>query len=402
MISRIADTLRDIATDNQGTTAPLFAVMFMVLMFIVGMAVDFGRATYAERRIAAAADAAALAAGRAMLDGRLSDDDVRELGLKFFSENLKGSDLEGSVNSFDLVINRGTGTVKVDVDAGIETKITRVRGFDTVDVGVSAAVAADQQDLEVSLALDVTGSMRSRNKIQDLQAAAKDLVDILIPDSGSPNDVRIGLAPYAASVNAGRYADDATDGASNACVHERGGFEAFTDAAPGRGTWLGYSSGLRCPTAEIVPITDDKDSLKSAINRYRASGSTAGHIGTAWAWYLVSPEWASIWPSASRPVDYDDTETRKIVVLMTDGEFNTHYRGSNGDSSSQARSICSEMRDTNVIVYTIGFMSPPRAEALLQECASSADHYFNASNGSELRAAFVEIAQQLNNLRLTH
>ncbi len=402
MTTRIADFIRDIATDNQGTTAPLFAVMFMVLMFIVGMAVDFGRATHAERRIAAAADAAALAAGRAMLDGRLSDDDVRELGLKFFSENIKSGDLQSSINSVELVLDRAAGTVRVIVDAGIETEITRVRGFDTVDVGVTAAVAADQQDLEVSLALDVTGSMRGRNKIQDLQAAAKDLIDILIPDSGSPNDVRIGLAPYAASVNAGRYADDATDGASNSCVHERGGFEAFTDAAPGRGTWLGYTSGLRCPSATIVPITDDKSTLKSAINRYRASGSTAGHIGTAWAWYLVSPEWASIWPSASRPVDYDETETRKVVVLMTDGEFNTYYRGRNGDSSSQARSICSEMRDTNVIVYTIGFMSPPTAEALLQECASSADHYFNASNGSELRAAFVEIAQQLNNLRLTH
>ena len=402
MTPRITDFIRDIATDNRGTTLPLFGVMFLVIMFIVGMAVDFARATHAERQIAAAADAAALAAGRAMLDGRLSDDEVRELGLNFFAENLKSGDLESSVNSVDLVLDRGAGMVRVNVDAGVETKIARVRGFDTVDLGISAAVAADQQDLEVSLALDVTGSMRSRNKIQDLRAAAKDLVDILIPDSGAPNDVRIGLAPYAASVNAGPYADNSTNGASNACVHERGGFQAFTDAAPGLGTWLGYTPGLRCPTATVVPITDDKESLKSAIDGYRASGSTAGHIGAAWAWYLVSPNWATFWPAESRPVDYEDAETRKVVVLMTDGEFNTHYRGRNGDSSSQARSICSEMRDSNVIVYTIGFMSPRRAEELLQECASSSDHYFNASNGTELRAAFVEIAQQLNNLRLTH
>ena len=238
-------------------------------------------------------------------------------------------------------------------------------------------------------------------KIADLKSAAKDLVDILLPDGGTPNKVRIGLAPYAASVNAGVYAATVSNNASTACVHERGGAQAFTDAAPGQGTYLGFRNGLSCPAAKVEPITDDKALLKSKIDTYTAGGSTAGHIGAAWASYLVSPQWTGTWPAASAPAPYGDGKTLKAIVLMTDGEFNTQYVNANGDSDSQARQICTETKDRNVVVYTIGFQSPAQAEALLKDCASSPTHYFSAQNGNELRQAFIEIAQQLNNLRLT-
>ena len=104
-------------------------------------------------------------------------------------------------------------------------------------------------------------------------STAKDLVDILLPDGGTPNRVRIGLAPYAASVNAGGFANAVTNNASGACVHERGGPQAFTDAAPGTGTYLGYRAGLNCPSATVEPLTADKAVLKANINGYRANES---------------------------------------------------------------------------------------------------------------------------------
>lgn len=150
-----------------------------------------------------------------------------------------------------------------------------------------------------------------------------------------------------------------------------------------------------------MPLSDDPDALKRTIGGLSAGGGTAGHIGTAWANYLISPKWSGIWPGASAPVAYNDSKTIKAIVLMTDGEFNTWYVGANGSSDAQARKLCTEMKKDNVVVYSIGFMSPPAAQALLKNCASSADHYFNASNGNELRSAFIEIANNLNNLRLT-
>ncbi len=400
MTSKVQSILRRFNRNEDGTVAVIFGLMFMVLVLMTGLAVDQGRLYDSNSRLASAADAAALAAGRAMLDGRLTDADVIAIGRAYFEENAGRTENMANVNGVQIVPNRQAGTVTVQVDADVPVTIMKVAGYETVDMTLRSATAFDQRDIELGLALDVTGSMGG-SKIADLKAASKDLIDILMPDTARTNKVRIGLAPYAASVNAGGYARTVTNNISTSCVHERSGPQAFTDARPGTGAWIGYTTGMSCPSARIEPITEDKARLKSRIDSYNASGMTAGHLGTAWAWYLVSPEWSSIWPAASRPVDYDDPDTIKAIVLMTDGEFNRHYVSANGNSSAQARSLCGEMKDKGVIVYSVAFQSPATAEALLRDCASSDETYFNARDGDELRGAFQAIALKLNNLRLT-
>jgi len=390
----------DFARDERGAVAVLFGLMAMVLLILSGIAVDQARLYQSNSKLMAAADAAALAAGRALLDGQLSDAEVEELGEKFFFENIKTGGNLAEVNSVRVTPNRAENSVRIDVDADVPMTLTRVAGFQTVATPVKSITNFDRRDIELSLALDVTGSM-SGAKLEDLKAAASDLIDILLPDNSYSNSVRIGLAPYAASINAGSYARMVTNNASDRCVHERSGVQAFTDAAPGFGTWIGTSAGLSCPSAQIEPLSDNKELLKSRIDGYSAGGMTAGHLGAAWAWYLVSPEWASIWPTESRPVAYAEDNTVKAIVLMTDGVFNTHYISANGNSTAQALNVCDEMKSKGVIVYSVAFQAPSLAETLLRDCATSGDTYFNASSGEELRTAFKAVAADLNNLRLT-
>ncbi len=388
------------ARDERGVVAVLFGLIFVMLVILSGIAVDQSRIYHSTSKLAAAADAAALAAGRAMLDRRNTDDEVKQIGQRFFDENLAVTRDFANVHGVRIIPNRVAGTVTVDVDADVPVTITKVAGFESVLTPVKSSTAYDQRDIELGMALDVTGSM-SGSKIANLKLAAKDLIDILIPDSGSTNTVRIGLAPYAAGVNAGSYARMVTNDRSTRCVHERAGSEAYTDYAPGTGSWIGFTSGMNCPSARVEPLTNNKGTLKSRIDTYSASGMTAGHIGAAWAWYLVSPEWASIWPTSSRPVSYSEPNTVKAIILMTDGEFNTQYVSGNGNSSSQALNLCEEMKDKDVVVYSVAFQSPTSAANLLRSCATSEDTFFNANDGDELRAAFQSIAANLNNLRLT-
>ena len=135
-------------------------------------------------------------------------------------------------------------------------------------------------------------------------------------------------------------------------------------------------------------------------------GWTAGHIGLGWGWYTISPNWASVWPAASVPKPYNDPNTVKAIILMTDGEFNTSYHNGaqNETSAPQALDICNAIKDPdvtggNVVIYSVAFLSPPAAEATLQACATSPSHYFSADNGTELRAAFQDIAKRLQSLR---
>mgnify|MGYP002626152809 FL=1 len=143
----------------------------------------------------------------------------------------------------------------------------------------------------------------------------------------------------------------------------------------------------------------------SAVDRFRADGWTAGHIGAAWAWYTVSPKWSSIWPAESRPEPYGKRDLVKAVVMMTDGEFNTSYRNGsqNGTSGDQARKICENMKDENVVVFTVGFdLRERNAIRTLEECATSARYHYLAEDGEDLRRAFNDIAVKLTQLRITN
>ena len=220
------------------------------------------------------------------------------------------------------------------------------------------------------------------------------------------------------------------------CASERTGPEAYTDAAPTSSARVGRSytdSGNPCPSATIMPLSSSRADLKSAINDLKDDGSTAGQIGLAWGWYLVSPNFTSLWTGSSAPAAYDPQKTLKVVILLTDGEFNSPFckdviardagpnsggasshiscNATNGNAFSQSVSLCNGMRDQGVIVYTVGFnlgANPSTGGAgvdtaieVLRTCATNENtHFFNANSGSDLKDAFKAIGRDITRLRI--
>jgi Flp pilus assembly protein TadG len=212
------------------------------------------------------------------------------------------------------------------------------------------------------------------------------------------------------------------------CVTERSGAQAYTDAAPSVAP-LGRNypaSGNPCLTNTITPLSSNKSALTTTINGLTASGSTGGHVGVAWGWYLVSPNFGYLWPAAARPAAYGGRDLIKSVVIMTDGEYNSSYcngvisrdsttgsgatadkincDASNGHAFAQATQLCTNMKNAGVVVYTVGFqiVDDQRARDLVNNCASSAAHVHMPSSGAELKEAFKAIAQDLSKLRISH
>ena len=223
------------------------------------------------------------------------------------------------------------------------------------------------------------------------------------------------------------------------CVSERTGTNAYTDAAPST-TFLGRvypaspgggapaDANNPCISATITPLSIDKTALKSQIDGMTASGSTAGHIGTAWGWYMISPNFSYLWPTASQPAAYGTEKLFKIMILMTDGEFNTAYCNdvisqdsphisgysdrndhkncdAADDSFDQAETLCTNMKaeGKDVIVYTVGFAigSDPNAQEIMTNCATDSDHDYYPNTGAELKTSFQSIAQEISQLRLS-
>jgi len=423
MTSAILNPARRLADDERGSIAILFGLMFMTFMFLVGIAIDVGRAVHTDQRLTAAIDAAALSAGRNLIDGKLNDDEIRENAIQILKQNFEGAGKTfGELQDIDVTLDRATGAVRIETSAVMPATITAIAGYDTYTIGGKAAALFEQKDIELALALDLTGSMCAPcTKINDLKDAVFDLMDIMLPVGGTPNKVRLALAPYAAGVNSGPYHGTVTGGiGAHKCTFERAASDPVTDAVPAAGSYLlgqTVGGGPRCPaSAEVVPLTKERSVIwDNNVRDYTTGGSTAGHLGIQWASYLLSDKWSGVFGTDIAP--YKDGKTVKAVVLMTDGVFNT-VAGTNGgdvspratESANRARAICNELRnERDVIVFSVGFMlddianntARANAEQVLRDCAGSASNFYRAENGEMLRQAFRGIAQQLNNLRLT-
>jgi Flp pilus assembly protein TadG len=211
------------------------------------------------------------------------------------------------------------------------------------------------------------------------------------------------------------------------CATERTGSDAYTDAGPSSTVGWHYrdnSGAAPCPSASIMPLSSNRTALKAHIDTLDDAGSTAGQIGLAWGWYMVSPEWASAWTGSSAPAAYGTRELLKVVVLMTDGAFNTPYcrgvaakdagsgapntdsrincDGTNGDPYAQAAKLCSAMQAKGIIIYTVGFNvgSETQVQNLMRNCATSPEYVYMPNGGAELKVAFRAIAQDINSLRI--
>ena len=452
MLRGLVRVLRCLKNDERGAILIYFTLALFPLLIVGGAAMDLGHIFLVKQKLTNAADSAALTIGRRP---NLTSDQATALLESFIRAQYTGNLKSVAVSD--------TGTqVNVTITVTVPMTFMQVLNTQSVDITVGAAAVRPQGKLEIALVLDQTGSMAG-DKINNLKLAAKDLIDAVVWDNQTADYYsKVAIVPYAAGVNVGGSIANTVRGPISlgclllgcdrfqflnifggsrtynisTCVSERTGAQAFTDAAPSPIALVGPNyppPAEPCPSNSITPLTNDKTVLKSQIDLLQAAGSTAGHIGVAWGWYLLSPNWGYLWPSASQPAPYSDLDVldamgrpllRKIIILMTDGDFNTAYcqgvishdstSGSTSDhiwcdapnsSSNQAQTLCTNAKGAGVTVYTIGFgltTGPSSARTLLTNCATDVSHAFLASTGDELRQAFHEIATRIANLRLTN
>jgi Flp pilus assembly protein TadG len=63
--------------------------------------------------------------------------------------------------------------------------------------------------------------------------------------------------------------------------------------------------------------------------------------------------------------------------------------------------VCDAAKAQDVIIFTIGFEVTDRSADVMQQCASSENHFFRAAGQTEIEEAFRSIASTINRLRLT-
>ncbi|MEQ1614275.1 MAG: TadE/TadG family type IV pilus assembly protein, partial [Hyphomicrobiaceae bacterium] len=317
--------------DNRGTIAMIFALSIFMLCGIVGFAVDASRAYAVSGRVSSILDSAALAGAKMFEIETATDAEIQSSAQAYFQLHTNEKSMPGlQLSNFKVIVDRPNNKVTVDVDVGLPTTFSQVIGVGKFDFKRSTEVVFNMNKIELAMVLDVTGSMNADGKMAAMKAAANDVIDSLMAGSISENSIRIAVAPFSASVNAGALANKVSTSPAatscaytwhwgytcttaagadvDTCVIERTNSRAFTDDAPVGADILPAVPSTpygryNCPSAVVVPLQGKSQvaTIKSTINSYVATGATAGHIGAAWGWYLLSPKWAAVLPSASAP-----------------------------------------------------------------------------------------------------
>ena len=254
--------------------------------------------------------------------------------------------------------------VAVNVEEAHETLLMNLVGVDSLPFSAVSEAEEAINDIEVSLVLDVSGSMGWNNKLPRLKTAAKEFVtDILA--GAVDNRVSLSLVPYSTQVAVGgdfmnvlnmtdehglshcaNFQND--DMFETTSINHSIALEQTLPFDPwGHWSWRRvdgvYQDGLRyevCRTEaymDILPWSNSIDTINDQIDDFTAGGNTSIDVAFKWGAALLDPslntqlialeaagaEIDEEFTVRPHPHDYDDG--KKFIVVMTDGINTSQY-----------------------------------------------------------------------------
>ena len=442
---------------DEGAIAPVVGLSMLALCVAVGAAVDYGRVTNAQARLAASLDAAVIQVANQKTGSLAQLETIAKAAL----EKNYGADDYDKVSEFKLTGEVGV-KLKASATVRVKTWFMSIVGYKYVDIPIASEAIADSGiNVEVALVLDNTGSMdwvpgADRNprsgessRLTALKNAANKFIDMVVLEEQTPYFSKIALVPYAANVTPGplinmarmAYTAGATctsfsttplcqyynvnkgrytyGGGVRNCVTERQGAAYNTDDDMASFRAMPEYVDV-CNKAFVKMLTSNKSVLHDMINIMDGNNGTAGHIGIQWGIQMLSPKTtlnlalSGTARTEAKPMPYDTPKLKKVMVIMTDGEFNHENcngfddgiacNNSNGDSLQQAAGMCNAAKGNGIEIYFINLTSTTPSNAvqtMMSACSSDASHIILANDAAALDAAFSRIAEAISTMRLS-
>jgi Mg-chelatase subunit ChlD len=341
----------------------------------------------------------------------------------------------------------------------------RIAGINNLSYTPESVVNAPTGNAEVMLVLDSTGSMALDGKMDALKVSANKFVEDVLKSNALEERVKIGITPFAQYVNVGMdnrnaswmdVPDDYTttetietrdvisrSGCSETTYTDSEGIErtttSCTDVEYGpiyekeitrNYKWNGCAGSRNYPRnlddsdfsfkvpgllntwcpKRITQLTADEATLKSEINALYPSGST--YIPTGLTWGLRALSSGDPFDDGVSYADAISGDVQKVIVLMSDGENQSsinpgkkawHNGNDKALANSYTQEVCDNIKDENILLFTIGFGDsiPQTTLDLLKSCSTDGTNYYNATDGAALTAAFANITSKLAALYLS-
>ena len=354
--------------EEDGTILTFTAVILVILMVVAGMGVDIMRFETTRTELQQTLDRSTLAA--ASLTQELDSEDVVR---DYFDKAGLGDKLTS------VVVTNGLNFRNVRAEAEADTNPIFMDLLDSsseMQLMAKGLSIAEQRitNVEIMLVLDVSGSMAGA-KLSNLKTSASEFVETVLEADGEGR-ISIGIVPYNGQVNLPQYMQSMYNmsedhGVSNvncadlpSSVYSGLGLSTST-ALPVTGHVDTFSSTygvssyvsetnsdyatpraenrwcLQQANTQVRAPTNNIAQLQGAINALTAGGATSINAGMKWGMALMDPGSRPVISGAvaagqtpatfaGRPFNYNDDESMKVVVLMTDGEHFPEERLNDG------------------------------------------------------------------------
>lgn len=424
-------SIRSFIRDSRGNVAILFGLAAIPVIGMVGVALDYNRATNVHQKLQHALDATSLALAREV--GSLRKAEYASRAMELFEANFPEY---GDYDISEVRVVPGDGMLDLSAVGNVPTTIAGVLGIDEVKISTSSQAVWGSGRIELALVLDNTDSMARSNKMRELKRATTSLLNTLEESVYEEDAVRVSIIPFNTQVKIGTDYEDAewllmpesddeggggwsgagwgwgggwgnggwgNPGGGNdfdwdGCVEDRSQPYDASDAGydEDRPDETGYPA-VECEDddlAEIMPLTDDFNALRRHAGSMEPAGYTNITIGMAWGMASLSPE-----APLTQADPSGDEELRRVMVVMTDGDNTRNRWHRNGwQIDPRTREACRKAKEADILVYTVRVIDG-NAD-LLRECASSPDLYYDVRNVAQLLPAFEGIASSISQLRI--
>ena len=355
IVNAVARKLTELLRDRSGHVAMIFGIATIPLFVTVGLAVDMAQQSRVHLKLSGTSDAIALAAARSYKDKAIRD----KIAGKYLDANLASEYGPGvKVTRLTVDFDDDARLVTVRLMADVPTIMMSIAGIHKTTADIQSVVSYEgevSEPVSLGLVLDVSGSMGrgSPSKIRTLRNAGQRLLERL--DAADPDDiyVRTGLTTY--------------------------------------------NHKLR----HTVVMHWGVDNSLSRVRQLGAKGGTAsaGAVQRVGNWLVGNNEQLK---HESQPVHGSrDFNLNRFMIFMTDGKNEVNPSDPDGVRQDQlTRAECDDIKLDGVEIYTVAFAAPTQGQTLLKYCASSENHYYDATNEEAFLEAFDEIGDRLENTLL--
>jgi Flp pilus assembly protein TadG len=389
-------TFSRLLKDRSGNFGMMTAIMLPVLLGAGGVALDVTNMMISKNQLQDAADAASLAASTALANGEAANEqEARELAREFFIgqvSNYMGSETAEAIgNATDIDVTTTTNQngkgfeVRVGTNYDLAlTPLMGVLGYQTVDVGVRSVSKSGTTDtksaLSMMLVLDESGSMSYKTN------ATKEVCVKYNKKGKCKETDTVWVTKIEALKLAANALFDALDTADPTHVLTRTGAISYDHFVVGQTSPL-MSWGTETARSYVQDIDEPPEGGTDASDAVEDADA-----------------------AIARKLDGSDTETRehankqntrvdRYMILMTDGEMTGYSNQWKPAIHNEVYRNCQAAKDKDIVIFTVAFMAPKNGQDLLQACASSPTHYFQAETMEALVSSFSSIAQHATKAR---